>query len=87
MRALGSTRGLGAVIGGPPIAGNGHSALQQPLREGFRRAAELSTRAACAPQSQVAGSQNDDIVLRFHFEFGWECMLTSNIAKQTSNIS
>jgi len=27
----------------------------------------------------VAGAQNDDVVLRFHFEFGRECMLTSNM--------
>ena len=32
-------------------------------------------------------AQNDDIVLRFHFEFGRECMLTSNMARQTSNNS
>jgi hypothetical protein len=25
--------------------------------------------------------------MRFHFEFGRECMLTSNMARQTSNIS
>jgi hypothetical protein len=36
---------------------------------------------------RVTGAQYDDIVLRFHFEFGGECMLTSNIARQTSNIS
>ena len=33
----------------------------------------------CAPQRRVAGAQNDDVVLRFHFEFGRECMLTSNM--------
>src|SRR5262245_20181225 len=28
----------------------------------------------------MAGAQNDDIVLRFHFEFGCKCMLRSDIA-------
>ena len=28
----------------------------------------------------MAGAQNDDIVLRFHFEFGRKCMLRSDIA-------
>ena len=35
----------------------------------------------------MARAQNDDIVLRFHFEFSCECMLTSNMARQTPNIS
>jgi len=30
------------------------------------------------PQRRVAAAQNDEIVLRFHFEFGGECMLTSH---------
>jgi len=38
-------------------------------------------------QAIMTGAQYDNIVLRFHFEFGRECMLTSNIATQTSNIS
>lgn len=36
---------------------------------------------------RVSGSQNDNIVLRLHFELDRGFMLTSNTVKQISNIS
>src|SRR4029453_10884411 len=38
-------------------------------------------------QPVMAGSKNDDIVTRFHFEFTGKFMLTSKIKPLTSNIS
>src|SRR3954468_4656556 len=49
--------------------------------------AQPRAREICRRDEPVmSGSQNDDIVVRFHFELCRKRMLTSNIAKRTSNI-
>ena len=52
-----------------------------------QHAESSSAKISGGNQAIMTCAQYDDIIVRFHFEFGGECMLTSNIARQTSNIS